>query len=185
MKLSGYFLCWTLYSYVIHYIAHCNFKYNFVQTCHKVHHAYNYGTKRTPLLADYFFWFGSWRGSLDVWITFTLPLILLVFIDFECGVILLVFHYFYEIFLSKSVLDHNPKIKGALTNFIPIGVFHLKHHINAKCNYSFYLTVWDYLFQTNDEKILTKRQKLGLVNKLNNVIDTDFSAQSLTNSEQR
>ena len=148
IKLVVCFLLWTLYSYLIHVFAHLNFRFNFIRRIHMEHHRNNYGDSKWPPFHDYFFWFGSLNSSLDVWITFTLPLILLTFIDFEVGAALLVFHYFYEVFLSRNVLDHNPNITGKVTNYIPIGIYHLKHHRNYRCNYSFYITLWDHVFRT-------------------------------------
>lgn len=157
LKLVGYFLLWTLWSYTMHVIAHTNFKYNFIRYFHLKHHAYNYGDSNLPPWHDYFFWFGEWRSSMDVYITFTIPLIILTIFDPVYGGILLAFHYVYEVFLSRNVLDHNPNITGNITRFIPIGKFHLCHHRNVKCNFSFYITLWDYLFRTNDARVLKKR----------------------------
>lgn len=156
-ELVGWFFLWTLYSYLIHRLAHVPGRYNFLRYCHLKHHGYSYGDSMWPPIADYFFWFGSWRGSLDVYITFTLPLVVLAIVKPEYGLILLAFHYIYEVFFSKNVLDHNPKITGKITRFIPIGQYHLKHHRNYRCNYSFYLTIWDYLFRTNEEAASARR----------------------------
>ncbi|WDE09213.1 sterol desaturase family protein [Thalassomonas viridans] len=160
LKLVGSFLLWTLYSYLAHALAHRNFKYNFLRYIHLEHHKYDYGDRKWPPLGDFFFWFGSWKGTLDVWLVFTLPLIVLYFFEPEVAIVLLVFHYFYEVFCSKNVLDHNPDIQGKITRFIPIGSFHLKHHKNYKCNYSFYITLWDYLFGTTERQRMEKRQRM-------------------------
>jgi len=157
LKLTGYFLLWTLYSYTIHYLAHTKIRYNFLKYFHLKHHAYDYGESFFPPWHDYFFWFGHIKSSMDVYITFTLPLVLLAMFDPLYGVILLVFHYFYEVFLSRNVLDHNPRIKGWITKIIPIGSFHLMHHRHAKCNYSFFITLWDHVFRTNDVEVLGQR----------------------------
>lgn len=101
-----------------------------------------------PPWHDYFFWFGNFRSSMDVYITFTLPLLALLAFSPKYGTPLLAFHYIYEVFLSRNVLDHNPKIKGKITNYIPIGTYHLLHHRNVKCNYSFFITIWDRIFGT-------------------------------------
>jgi sterol desaturase/sphingolipid hydroxylase (fatty acid hydroxylase superfamily) len=123
------------------------------------HHKYDYGESKWPPLHDFVFWFGGWKESLDVWITFTLPIVVLIFFDPAYGVILFIFHYVYEIFLSRNVLDHNPNITGKFTKYIPVGKFHLKHHTYYKCNYSFFITLWDFLFKTNDEVLMQKIQK--------------------------
>lgn len=159
LKLISYFLLWTLYSYTIHYIAHQDFKYNFLRVCHLKHHEYRYENLKWPPFHDFFFWFGNWKGTLDVWITFTLPLIALLFIEFEVALCLLAFHYVYEVFLSRDILDHNPNIKGRITNFIPIGVYHMKHHRNFRQNYAFFVTLWDMLFGTNDAAMKAKIEK--------------------------
>ncbi len=153
-KLLGYFLLWSFWSYAMHWFAHSKFRrFNFVRYFHLKHHAYNYGESVLPPWHDYLFWFGNWRSSMDVYLTFTLPLIALAFYDTPYGLTLLAFHYVYEVFLSRNVLDHNPKITGAITNFIPIGIYHLKHHRNVYCNYSFYTTLWDHLFGTVESKM--------------------------------
>ncbi|WP_068716447.1 sterol desaturase family protein [Vibrio tritonius] len=162
LKVIGYFFLWTLYSYICHVIAHVRFKYNFLQYFHMKHHAYNYDDTFWPPWHDYFFWFGDFRSSMDVYFTFTLPLIVLTFFDPVPGAILLAFHYVYEVFLSRTVLDHNPKITGKITRFIPIGSFHLKHHTNVRCNFSFYITLWDYLFKTDEKAVKVKRQNRRL-----------------------
>ncbi|WP_233167380.1 sterol desaturase family protein [Paenibacillus roseus] len=155
-KLVVYFLLWTLYSYTMHVLAHITHKKNFLHKIHMAHHKYDYGESKWPPLHDFFFWFGGWKETLDVWLTFTLPIVVLIFFDPVYGIILFVFHYIYEIFLSRNVLDHNPNIKGKFTSIIPVGVFHLKHHKLYKCNYSFFISLWDYLFRTNDKHITNK-----------------------------
>jgi len=173
LKLALYFLLWTLYSYTMHVIAHIKFKYNFVMYCHLKHHAYDYGSSFWPPLHDYFFWFGDFRTSMDVYLTFTLPLIVLTFFDPIPGATLLAFHYVYEVFLSRNVLDHNPKIDGWIVRFLPIGSFHLKHHKYARCNYSFFTTFWDYLFRTNDAVAYQKRELKRAKRKSKTTLDTD------------
>lgn len=120
------------------------------------HHSYNYGVSKWPPIEDYFFWFGSWKSTLDVWIVFTLPLVALLFVNRDVAIVLLIFHYIYEVFLSKNVLDHNPKITSKITKIIPVGIFHLDHHKYFKCNYSFYISLWDYLFGTTRNDMMTR-----------------------------
>ncbi|AEI43700.1 sterol desaturase family protein [Paenibacillus mucilaginosus] len=163
LKLTGYFLLWTLYSFTMHRLAHIPHKKNFLHKIHMAHHRYNYGDSKWPPLADFFFWFGGWKESLDVWLTFTLPIVVLAFFDPKYALILFIFHYFYEIFLSRNVLDHNPNITGRITNIIPVGTFHLKHHKHYRCNYSFFITLWDYLFRTNDAHVLGAKRNRNTV----------------------
>jgi sterol desaturase/sphingolipid hydroxylase (fatty acid hydroxylase superfamily) len=156
-KLIGYFFLWSLWGYVMHRIAHINVRFNVLKYFHLKHHAYNYGDSRMPPWHDYFFWFGCWRSSMDVYLTFTLPLVILAFYDPTYGLTLLAFHYVYEVFLSRNVLDHNPNIRGWITRVVPIGEFHLQHHRNFRGNYSFYITLWDYLFGSYDKKVYARR----------------------------
>lgn len=165
LKLIMYFLLWTLWSYTMHVLAHIKHKKNFLHKIHLAHHRYDYGESKWPPWHDYFLWFGWWKETLDVWITFTLPIIVLIIFDPVYGVILFVFHYIYEIFLSRNVLDHNPNITSKITNIIPIGVFHMKHHKYYECNYSFFITLWDFLFKTNDKRMMEKREKRRLERK--------------------
>ncbi|WP_270171054.1 sterol desaturase family protein [Paenibacillus sp. SYP-B4298] len=158
VKMALYFLLWTLYSYMMHVIAHIPHKRNVLHKIHLAHHRYDYGDSKWPPWHDFFFWFGGWKESLDVWITFTLPILVLIWFDPVYGICLFGFHYIYEIFLSRNVLDHNPRLTGAYTNVIPVGQFHLKHHKFYKCNYSFFISIWDYLFRTNDSHVFKARR---------------------------
>ncbi|WP_025028674.1 sterol desaturase family protein [Caldalkalibacillus mannanilyticus] len=150
MKIIGYYLLCTLYSYIIHRLAHIPSKKNPLYKIHLEHHKNKYDDLKPslPSIPNYFMWFGSWKASLDVWITLTLPFVIVAFIDPVPGIILLVYHYLYEIFLAASVLDHNPRVKGAITRFLAVGQFHMKHHYYIKGNYGFYITLWDYVFGT-------------------------------------
>jgi sterol desaturase/sphingolipid hydroxylase (fatty acid hydroxylase superfamily) len=160
MKLIGYFMLWGLWSYSMHAFAHSTVKrrINFMRYLHMKHHAYAYvysDSKSTPW-HDYFFWFGNWRSSLDIYITFTIPLVALALYDPVPGCILLGFHYLYEVFLSRR-LDHNPNITGAITKVLPIGSYHMRHHSDVHCNFSFYLTIWDHVFGTTEAKLERRR----------------------------
>jgi len=147
-KLIVYFLIWSLYSYIIHRIAHIPNKKNPLLKIHVVHHRVEYDDSILPSWPNFFFWFGSWRASLDVWITLTLPVVVIAIIDPIPGLILLAFHYFYEIFFASNVIDHNPNIKGKITKFFAIGQYHVKHHEVYRSNYGFFITLWDHLFGT-------------------------------------
>lgn len=149
LRLAGVFLLWTLWSYGVHVLAHRPGRLaKPLRMIHRAHHAYEYDESRLPPLSDYFFWFGSWRASLDVYITFTIPLLVVTVIDPAIGLPLLAFHYVYEVFLSRNVLDHNPNLRGVVTRFVPVGRYHLLHHSRVTCNYSFYITLWDVVFRT-------------------------------------
>ncbi|MGQ4665510.1 sterol desaturase family protein [Metabacillus halosaccharovorans] len=152
VKLVIYFLIWSLYSYVIHRIAHIPSKKNPLLKIHLVHHRVKYDDSFLPEWPNFFFWFGSWRASLDVWITLTLPVVIIAIIDPVPGVILLVFHYFYEVFLAGNVVDHNPNIKGKITRYFAIGQYHVRHHEVYRANYGFFITLWDRLFGTVHQK---------------------------------
>lgn len=159
VKLIVYFMLWGLWAYGMHVFAHSRVKrrFNFMKYLHFKHHAYNYGASKWPPWHDYLFWFGDWRSSMDVYITFTLPLVALALYDPLPGCILLGFHYIYEVFLSRNVLDHNPDITGPITKVIPIGSYHMRHHRDVHCNFSFYVTFWDHLFGTTEAKVQSRR----------------------------
>lgn len=159
VKLVIYFLIWTFYSYFIHRIAHIPSKKNPLYKIHFVHHRIQYDGSYWPSWYNFFFWFGSWPASIDVWITFTLPIVLLIFIDPIPGSILLVFHYFYEVFLAGNVLDHNPAIKGRIVRVFAIGQYHVNHHKLYVRNFSFYITFWDYLFGTKESELKSTLKK--------------------------
>lgn len=147
-SLIFYFMLWTLCSYWIHRIAHIPHKKNILFKVHQAHHMVQYGESYMPSWGSFFFWFGSWKASLDVWISLTLPVVIIAIIDPVPGITLLIFHYVYEVFFSSNVLDHNPKIKGMVTRIFAIGQYHLQHHRVQRWNYSFFITLWDHVFRT-------------------------------------
>ncbi|MDN4524093.1 sterol desaturase family protein [Fictibacillus fluitans] len=161
-KLLIYFLIWSLYSYLIHRIAHIPSKKNPLLKIHLVHHRVEYDSSFLPSWPNFFFWFGSWRASIDVWVTLTLPLVVIAILDPVPGLILLGFHYFYEVFFASNVIDHNPHIKGRVTKLLAIGQYHVKHHEVYRSNYGFFITLWDHLFGTvyndsaNQQKVRNK-----------------------------
>lgn len=158
IKLIGYFLLWSLWAYCMHVLAHKKLgRFNLLWHLHRKHHAYEYGDSKWPPWHDYLFWFGHWRSSMDVYITFTIPLIALALYDPLPGCILLGVHYVYEVFLSRNVLDHNPNITGPVTAVIPIGRYHMHHHRDVHCNFAFYLTLWDHLFGTTEARVRARR----------------------------
>jgi sterol desaturase/sphingolipid hydroxylase (fatty acid hydroxylase superfamily) len=161
IKLFGYFLLWTLWSYAIHALAHSKLRrrFNLVKLVHVKHHAYDYGASKWPPWHDYLFWFGDWRSSMDIYIMFTIPLIVLTIFDPAYGGILLGFHYFYELFLARNVLDHNPDITGPITKVLAIGNYHLGHHREVHCNFSFFFTFWDHVFGTTQARLQRRRAR--------------------------
>ncbi|TCP67302.1 sterol desaturase family protein [Baia soyae] len=150
LKLVGYYLLCNLYSYVMHRLAHIPSKKNPLFIIHREHHKNKYDDAK-PSLPDwpnYFLWFGNLHATLDVWITLTLPHIIVIWLDPIPGLVLFVIHYFYEVFLAATVLDHNPRIKGPITKFLAVGEYHMNHHYHVKGNYGFYITFWDFVFGT-------------------------------------
>jgi sterol desaturase/sphingolipid hydroxylase (fatty acid hydroxylase superfamily) len=150
LGILGLFFTWTFLIYALHRLAHVKNRLNFLYFIHRYHHRVNYFTvaKRKLNWKCFFFYFGSWYETIDVLITMTLPAALLFFIFPPYGIYLLVFHYLYEVFLSESLLDHNPKIKGSVVNFFSWGKYHLSHNKDVRFNYSLIITFWDYVFKT-------------------------------------
>jgi sterol desaturase/sphingolipid hydroxylase (fatty acid hydroxylase superfamily) len=148
--LLAWFLVWTLIMYALHRLGHVHSKRNPFWIVHTAHHRIAYLTRRPvnnwPKLAQFWLWLGDWRTSLDVFITMTLPLILIAWVVPEYGIPLLVFHYFYEIFLSEHRLDHNPYVSGAITKVFAWGDFHLYHHAHPRKNFGLLITLWDRVF---------------------------------------
>jgi len=143
------FLLWTLCIYFMHRIAHIKHRLNFLHTIHLNHHRINYWKEGYRFRWYYlFFYFGSIYASLDVFFMLTVPALFVFLIYPKVGIYILLFHYFYEVFLSEGILDHNPKIKGKITKFFAWGDYHLTHHKNWKKNYSLIITLWDYVFRT-------------------------------------
>ena len=152
LGLAGCFLLWTFVIYCLHRLSHIHHPANPLWRIHVAHHKIPYlhseQRQRWPSLGQYFFWLGDWKTSLDVFLVMTVPLIIISIIWPQYGIPLLVFHYLYEVFLSESVLDHNPHVKGRITRWFAWGDFHLHHHIDMKSNYGLMITLWDRLFGT-------------------------------------
>lgn len=155
---GGYFLIWTLYSYWVHRLAHIPSKRNILFKIHIEHHKAEYGNPSWPRWQEYFLWYGNWRASADVWITLMLPGIVISIFDPLHGLPMLIFLYLYEVFLGGDVLDHNPNIDGRLTRILALGQYHLRHHRNVRKNYSFYITLWDYVFRTHTLKDVRQKK---------------------------
>jgi len=146
------FLIWTLIAYCIHRAAHIRSKANLLWYIHKAHHQKDYKNQRPswPQWYEYFFCFGTTRRTLDIWIVFVIPLIVVTTVVGGKSWTLLPLYYLYEVFLADTVVEHNPKITGAITRFLSIGQYHLKHHAKPRVNYSFFIPLWDYVFGTCD-----------------------------------
>ncbi len=149
IELIIVFFAWTFLTYWLHRLAHIKSKYNILYKLHTAHHEVNYFKGGEKFSIGYlFFYFGDIRVTVDVLLTITLPLILLTFLYPSQGLVLLVFHYLHEVFLSERLLDHNPKIKGYITHYFAWGSYHLEHHRNPRSNYSAFVTLWDKIFRT-------------------------------------
>ena len=149
------FLLWTFMIYWLHRWAHISHRLNPLWQIHRAHHAIIYLGKQPTVLRprwyQYFFWLGDWRASIDVIISMTLPAILIACIWPRYGIPLLVFHYFYEVFFSEYVLDHNPRIQGKITQIFAWGDFHLFHHMAPRKNFCLIITLWDRVFGTAED----------------------------------
>jgi sterol desaturase/sphingolipid hydroxylase (fatty acid hydroxylase superfamily) len=145
------FLIWTFFSYWLHRISHINSKYNPFFRLHMKHHTKVYPSKNFSIIPKWYnflFFFGTIKETLDIWVIFELPLFVISYFSPSNGIPLLVFHYFYEIFLSDEILDHNVNIKGKITKIFAIGEFHLNHHHKVNKNFGFFVCLWDYVFGT-------------------------------------
>ncbi len=153
--LVGLLACFGLWTFVIYWLhrwSHVHHRLNPLWWIHRAHHAEPYlredSHPKWPTLGQFLFWLGGFRLSLDVVLVMTLPLLVIAWLWPKYAVPLLLFHYFYEVFLSESVLDHNPRITNRLTRWFAWGDFHLHHHVNLKKNYGLMLGLWDFLFGT-------------------------------------
>ncbi|MEZ5439945.1 MAG: sterol desaturase family protein [Lysobacterales bacterium] len=154
LGLLGCFLLWTLAIYWLHRWSHIHHRLNPLWWIHRAHHAEPYLRQDSrpswPHWGQYLFWLGGVRLSLDVILVMTLPLLLITWIWPQFGIPLLVFHYFYEVFLSESVLDHNPRVTGRWTHWFAWGDFHLHHHVHLQRNFGLLVCCWDWLFGTSE-----------------------------------
>jgi sterol desaturase/sphingolipid hydroxylase (fatty acid hydroxylase superfamily) len=144
------FFLWTLIIYILHRLAHIKHKFNFLYWVHISHHKVNYFKPENRKFKWHylFFYFGGILETLDVLLILTLPALLIYLIDPKHGLYILFIHYFYEVFLSEGLLDHNPRVEGKITNFFSWGKYHLAHHKSWKYNFSLMITLWDYVFKT-------------------------------------
>jgi sterol desaturase/sphingolipid hydroxylase (fatty acid hydroxylase superfamily) len=153
LQLLVALLAWLGLAYAIHRLAHWALPGNQLYLWHRAHHTLYYmqtGRQRSFHYSNLLFFFGSIQESLDIWITLTLPLLLVTVVWPKQGLVLLIFHYLYEIFLSDSRLDHNPCIGGSITEFFAWGTYHIGHHSNPSTNFGLILTFWDRIFKTSN-----------------------------------
>ena len=116
---------------------------------HREHHKNIYEGKRNfPDIYSFFFWFGSWKKTLDVLIMFTFPALLYSFLLGGSAYWLIIFHYLYEVFFADELLELNKQIKGKITKYFAIGDYHMDHHRRMVGNYSSIFVFWDFIFGT-------------------------------------
>lgn len=150
-KLLLLFLAWTAASYGIHRLAHVKGRWNWLFRIHMLHHSPDYFRRDGRFRWRYLLMcFDSIPETLDVFITLTLPLLVLASVYFGQGVVLLIFHYLYEIIFSDERFDHNPAIDGAVTRWLACGQYHLEHHRNPGCHFGLIITIWDRVFASTD-----------------------------------
>ena len=142
-------LVWLWMAYGIHRLAHCPGAWNRLHRWHRVHHSPGYLEEPRRFRWHHaLLCFGSVQETLDIWVTLTLPLLLVALWLPQQGAVLLLFHYVYEILFSDQRLDHNPRIRGPLTRVFAWGQYHLRHHADPRRNFGLLLTVWDHVFAT-------------------------------------
>jgi sterol desaturase/sphingolipid hydroxylase (fatty acid hydroxylase superfamily) len=146
---------WLGMAYGIHRLAHYPKKWNCLYQWHKAHHSPAYFNKLNEFNWNrLIFCFGSVPETLDIWITLTLPLLLVTLFLPRQGLALLGFHYVYEILFSDQRLDHNPNIKGTITQMFAWGEYHLKHHADPRHNFGLVITLWDRVFATVGQSVI-------------------------------
>lgn len=142
-------LAWTALGYAIHRLAHHSGEWNLLARLHRAHHAPAYLSTPRPLRCHHLlFWFDTRAETMDVWITLTLPALLIAALLPAQGPALLALHYLYEILLSDGRFDHNPAIDGAITRVLACGTYHLEHHRQPQRHFGLILTLWDHIFRT-------------------------------------
>ena len=134
--------------YWLHRLMHSSILYKI----HKYHHHISYKELTipvTPKLSYLFFWYDNLYETLEIIIVQFIPIFIIYLMDPYIGLILFFFYYIYEFISSDSLVEHNPNITNIIiTYFFAIGQFHLEHHRNMKCNFSFKITLWDHIFNT-------------------------------------
>lgn len=143
-------VAWLGLAYGIHRLAHWSRPWNRLHLWHRAHHAPSYLEEPRRFRWHHaLLCFGSVPETLDIWVTLTLPLLLVALLLPQQGALLLLFHYVYEILFSDQRLDHNPRIRGPLTRVFAWGQYHLHHHADPRRNFGLILTVWDHVFATD------------------------------------
>ncbi|KEF40614.1 MAG: hypothetical protein ER33_16080 [Cyanobium sp. CACIAM 14] len=142
-------LAWTGMAYGIHRLAHHSGRWNLLNRLHRAHHHPDYlNHQRSFRWHHFLLCFGSLEETLDVWITLTLPALLLSCLVPSHAPLMLGFHYLYEIFLSDDRLDHNPSLRGGVTRWFAWGQYHLEHHRQPTKHFGLILTFWDVIFMS-------------------------------------
>ena len=154
IRLGFWFLIWTCAEYWMHRLMHWRSPYNFLYFIHHEHHKIPYTEvtdkkHRWPKLIYFIFYFDNIHETLEIILGETIPALLIYFIDPECGLLVLIFHYFYEIMATDSLLEHNAQISSkSVVSVFAVGQFHLEHHRRSEKNFGFTITLWDHIFGT-------------------------------------
>lgn len=162
VRLVAWFLVWTFAEYWMHRLMHWRNRYNFLYDIHREHHKIPYNEvtdkkHRWPKLMYFLFFFDNIHETLEIILGETLPACIIYFIDPECGIVILLFHYVYEILATDSLLEHNEDIKSKyIISTFAVGQFHLEHHRRSEKNYGFTITLWDHVFGTFSYPICVK-----------------------------
>ena len=153
-RLVFWFLVWTLAEYLLHRFMHYNHSLNIFFKIHRHHHNIEMEkltskNNRWPKFSYLFFWFDNLNETIEIIFGETMPALIIYFIDPECGFLILVFHYVYELLATDSLLEHNTDIKNSMIiKTFAVGQFHLQHHRQTNKNYGFTITLWDHIFGT-------------------------------------
>ena len=154
MRFTSWFMLWTLAEYSMHRLMHYSHPWNPLYRLHRPHHltpmsALTDKKNRWPKLTYFFFYFENTHETLEILLGETIPALCIYYYDPECGTLLLIFHYIYEILATDSLLEHNADISARwIINYAAVGQFHLEHHRIPSCNYGFTITLWDHIFGT-------------------------------------
>jgi len=152
-----WFMFWTLWEYSFHRTCHTPRVFGFknpLWDLHRFHHSVSlaeltHKKNRWPKLHYLLFFFENLQESMEIYLGETIPALIVFFVDPQCGVPLLIFHYIYEIVATDALLEHNPDITNEeIVSTFAVGQFHLEHHRNPLVNFSFTITLWDHVFGT-------------------------------------
>ena len=154
LRFTCWFLLWTFCEYWMHRLMHVSSPYNILYRMHRSHHLTPYAVLtdkkyRWPKLSYFIFFFDNIHETLEIIVGETIPALCIYYCDPECGILLLAFHYVYEILATDSLLEHNPDISlHSVIKYCAVGQFHLEHHRLPSYNYGFTITLWDHVFKT-------------------------------------